>query len=203
MIKTVIDNLNIDANYIFIVQKEHVELYNLDLQLKLINPKCKIILTEGLTEGAACTALLAKDYIDNSDHLLIANSDQYVEWNSCDFMNFNLSNIDGSILTFHAPDRNPKWSYVKEENNKVTYVAEKQAISDIATVGIYWYNKGSDFVKYAESMIEKNIRVNNEFYIAPVYNEMISDGKQVKKYHCNKMFGLGTPEDLNEYLKQK
>lgn len=203
MIKTVIDNLNIDANYIFIVQKEHVELYNLDLQLKLINPKCKIVLTEGLTEGAACTALLAKEYIDNSDHLLIANSDQYVEWNSCDFMNFNLSNIDGSILTFHAPDRNPKWSYVKEENGKVTYVAEKQAISDIATVGIYWYNRGSDFVKYAESMIRQDIRVNNEFYIAPVYNEMISDGKQVKKYHCNRMFGLGTPEDLKEYLKQK
>lgn len=201
MIKTVINNLNIEANYIFLVQKEHIELYNIDLLLKLIVPNCKVIITEGLTEGAACTALLAEKLIDDSNHLLIVNSDQFVEWNSCEFMNFNLCNkIDGSILTFLAKDRNPKWSYVKEENEYITYVAEKQPISDLATVGIYWYNKGSDFVKYAKQMISKNIRVNNEFYIAPVYNEMLADGKQVKKYHCNKMWGLGTPEDLDLYL---
>jgi len=103
--------------------------------------------------------------------------------------------VDGGILTFKAT--HPKWSFAKvDEYGYVTEVAEKNPISDIATVGVYYWAKGSDYVKYAEQMIEKNIRVNNEFYVAPVYNEAILNGLKFKPYHINKMWGLDTPEDL-------
>ena len=201
MIQVVIENLNINANFIYIVQKEHYEKYNLKYLLNLITPNCEIVQVDGLTEGAACTTLLAKEYIDNDKHLLIANSDQFIDWDSNNFYYSVVGdNIDGSILTFKAT--HPKWSFVKlDEEGYVTELAEKKPISDIATVGIYYWNKGSDYVKYAEHMIEKNIRVNNEFYVAPVYNEAIEGGKKIKTYNIEKMWGLGTPEDLNHFIE--
>jgi dTDP-glucose pyrophosphorylase len=201
MIQVVIENLNIKANFIYIVQKEHYEKYNLKYLLNLITPNCEIVQVDGVTEGAACTTLLAKEYINNNKHLLIANSDQFVEWDSNSFYySMTNDNLDGGMLTFKAT--HPKWSFVKlNENGYITEIAEKKPISDIATVGVYYWNKGSDYVKYAEQMIEKNIRVNNEFYVAPVYNEAISDGFKFKPYNIEKMWGLGTPEDLKNYLE--
>jgi HAD superfamily hydrolase (TIGR01509 family) len=201
MIQVVIENLNIKANFIYIVQKEHYEKYNLKYLLNLITPNCEIVQVDGVTEGAACTTLLAKEYINNNKHLLIANSDQFVEWDSNSFYySMTNNNLDGGMLTFKAT--HPKWSFAKlNENGYITEIAEKKPISDVATVGIYYWNKGSDYVKYAEQMIEKNIRVNNEFYVAPVYNEAISDGFKFKPYNIEKMWGLGTPEDLKNYLE--
>jgi len=201
MIQHVVNNLNINANYIYIVQKEHYEKYNLYSFLNAITPNCKIIQVDKLTEGACCTTLLSEQYIDNENPLLIANSDQYIEWNSGEYYHsLNTRGIDGSILVFK--NNHPKWSYVKcDEYGNVTELREKEVISDNATVGIYYWKKGSDYVKYSKQMIQKNIRVNNEFYVAPVYNEAIQDGKIIKTYHIDKMWGLGTPEDLNYYLK--
>ena len=201
MIQVVIENLNIKANFIYIVQKEHYEKYNLKYLLNLITPNCEIVQVDGITEGAACTTLLAKEYINNNKHLLISNSDQFVEWDSNSFYySMTNDNLDGGMLTFKAT--HPKWSFAKlNENGYITEIAEKKPISDIATVGIYYWNKGSDYVKYAEQMIEKNIRVDNEFYVAPVYNEAISDGFKFKPYNIEKMWGLGTPEDLKNYLE--
>ena len=79
-------------------------------------------------------------------------------------------------------------------------VAEKKVISANATVGVYYWKKGSDYVSFAESMIKKNIRVNNEFYVCPVFNEAIKDGKKIKTFDIEKMWGLGTPEDLSIFL---
>lgn len=203
MIELVVNNLNIEANYIYLVQKQHFETYNLKYLLNLITPNCKIVLVDGVTEGAACTALLAKEYIDNENPLLIANSDQYVEWNSNESM-YAMDNdeIDGGILTFKS--RHPKWSYAAiNDVGMVTEVAEKKVISENATCGIYFWKRGNDFVKYAEQMIDKNIRTNNEFYICPVYNEAIQDGKKIKIKEIYKMWGLGTPEDLDYFLKNK
>lgn len=202
MIQVVVENLNIDANYIFLVQKEHYEKYNLKHLLTLIKPNCTIIQVDGLTEGAACTALLAKDFIDNNNPLLIANSDQYIKWDSNETMySFRNSNIDGGMLVFES--LHPKWSFAKLDNNGfISEVAEKNPISNIASTGIYFYSKGSDFVKYAEQMIEKNIRVNNEFYICPVYNEFIKDGKKLNLKYVDEMWGIGTPEDLNFALNK-
>jgi HAD superfamily hydrolase (TIGR01509 family) len=201
MIQVVVDNLNIDANYIFLVQKSHREKYNLDTLLKLITPECRIVEVDGLTEGSAVTTLLAKEYINNNSPLLLANSDQFLEWDSNEFMyKMNESNVDGSIVTFTAT--HPKWSFAKVENGYVTEVAEKNPISNIATVGIYYWAKGSDYVKYAEQMISKNIRTNNEFYICPIFNEAIQDNKKVKTFHIEKMWGLGTPEDLRYFIEK-
>jgi HAD superfamily hydrolase (TIGR01509 family) len=203
MIQVVVDNLNIDANYIYIVQKKHREQYNLDTLLNLITPNCKIVEVDGLTEGAACTALLAKEYIDNDAPLFFANSDQFVEWDSNEFMyKMQETNADGGIVTFKAI--HPKWSFVRiDKNELVIEVAEKNPISDIATVGYYYWKYGSDFVKYAEQMIEKNIRVNTEFYVCPVFNEAIQDNKQIRIFNTKAMWGLGTPEDLKYYLENK
>jgi HAD superfamily hydrolase (TIGR01509 family) len=201
MIEVVVENLNVDANFIFIIQKQHIEKYNVDSMLKFLYPGCKIVEVESLTEGAACTVLLAKDYIDNKESLLIANSDQFIEWNSLEFLyKMNEQNLDAGIVSFEAS--HPKWSYARiDENNFVVEVAEKNPISDIATVGIYYWKHGSDFVKYAEKMIDKNIRVNNEFYVCPVFNEAILDNKKIKTFNISNMWGLGTPEDLDYFLK--
>ena len=203
MIQVVVENLNLDANYIYVVQKKHREQYNLDTLLNLITPGCQIVETDGITEGAACTALLAKEFINTDAPLFFANSDQFVEWDSNEFMyKMQETNADGGIVTFKAT--HPKWSFAKEnELGLVTEVAEKNPISDLATVGYYFWKHGSDFVKYAEKMIEQNIRVNNEFYVCPVFNQAINDSKQIRTFTAKTMWGLGTPEDLDFYIKNK
>jgi len=200
MIQVVVENLNIEANYIFLVQKEHYEKYNLKYMLNLIAPNCTIVQVDGMTEGAACTTLLAQEFIDNDEPLIMANSDQFVEWNSNECMYaFKADNIDGGILTFEAT--HPKWSYAKlDDNGFVSEVAEKKVISNQATVGVYYWNKGSDYVKYARQMIHKDIRTNGEFYVCPVFNEAIGDGKKIRVKQIQKMWGIGTPEDLNYFL---
>lgn len=202
MIQRVVENLSYkDAEYIFLVRKSHMEKYSgLTGTLRQIAEKIKIVVVDSLTEGAACTALLAKDLIDTQEDLLIANSDQIIEYEPNNFWLIkNISNVDSIVFTFEAT--HPKWSFVKvNEQGFVTEVAEKTPISNIATCGIYWYQHGSDFVKYAEQMVKKNIRVNNEFYIAPVFNELIQDHKKLIPFYVHKMWGIGTPEDLEFYL---
>jgi HAD superfamily hydrolase (TIGR01509 family) len=203
MIQVVVENLNIDAQHIFIVQKDHYEKFHLKTLLNLVSPGCKIVQVDGVTEGAACTTLLAKEHIDNDYPLLIANSDQFVEWDSNEFMYSMVADgIDGGVLTFRST--HPKWSFAAlDESGYITRIAEKEPISDIATVGIYYWTKGSDYVTSAEKMIEQNIRVNNEFYVAPVYNEAIDHGKKFKVFDVKKMWGIGTPEDLDIFLNSE
>ena len=203
MIQLVIESLGLKANFIFIVQKKHQKKYNVSSILKILAPKCKIIYLDSMTEGAACTSLLAKKFINNSNPLIIANSDQFIEWNSCQIMyKFYTKKIDGGILVFDSI--HPKWSYAKiNKSNYVCEVAEKKVISRNATVGVYYWRKGNDYIKYAEKMIKKNIRVNNEFYICPVYNEAIKDKKKIIIEDVKKMWGLGTPEDLDFFIKKK
>ncbi len=202
MIQVVVDNLNIQANYIFIVQKAHYEKYNLETVLNMVAPGCTIVQTEGITEGAACTTLLAKEHIDNEEPLIIANSDQFVEWNSNEVLYaFTTEGVDGGILCFNST--HPKWSYAKlDDDGFVSEVAEKQPISTNATVGIYYWSRGSLYVNSAERMIERDIRTNNEFYVCPAYNELVEDGGKirVKTIEEDGMWGLGTPEDLKHFL---
>jgi len=203
MIQVVVENLDFDCEYIFLIRKEHISRYPglLDSLSRITNDKFKYVEVDGLTEGAACTALLAENLIDSDEDLLIANSDQYIDYESLNFhMLKNLTSVDGIVFSFNAV--HPKWSFVKTNaRGYVTEVAEKKPISNIATCGIYWYRHGSDFVSCAKQMIEKDIRVNNEFYIAPVYNELINSGKTLIPFYVNKMWGIGTPEDLRYFLK--
>lgn len=202
MIEVVTKNIapKCEHRFIYICQQEHLEKYALAERLEKISPNCKIVTVDHITEGAACTVLLAENYIDNDDPMMIANSDQFVDTDINEYL-AAMGNNDGLIMTMPADD--PKWSFIKyDENGYVTMVREKEVISNEATVGIYNYAKGADFVKYAKQMIRKNIRVNNEFYVAPVYNEIIEVGARIGYYDIGqKMYGLGTPEDLNAFLE--
>ena len=201
MIQLIIENLNLTGKHIFLCQKEHYEKYALNELLEMLSPNCEIIQIDGITDGAAVTALKAKELINNDEELIIANSDQWINWNPQHFLSFlQNNNADGGVITFIST--HPKWSFVKlNEAGLITEVAEKKPISNIATVGIYYYKHGKTFVEAAEQMITKNIRTNNEFYIAPTFNEIIQNGGKIFHYPIAEMYGLGTPEDLQHFLK--
>ena len=164
----------------------------------------------GLTEGAACTVLLTERYIDNYDPLLIVNGDQYIEGLDIDTFLDYAKDYHGCIMTFDvAPDDPPKWSYVKYGSDliSIAQVAEKKKISGEATCGIYYFRHGRDFLRAAHAMITKDIRTNGEFYLCPVYNEMLEYGLTIAAWNVNdngaKMHGLGTPEDLEKFLAHR
>lgn len=199
MIQVAVENINTEARYIYIVQKEHYEKYHLKTLLNLITPNCEIIQVDGVTEGAACTVLLAEQFINNDSQLFIANSDQFVEWDSNQFFySMQGDSVDAGLATFESS--HPKWSFAKlDKDGFVCEVAEKNPISNIASVGFYWYKHGKDFVSGAKKMILNNKRVNNEFYVCPVLNELIDMGKKVKIHNVSRMWSLGTPEDLTYF----
>tara|TARA_B110000196_G_scaffold263988_1_gene236377 strand:- start:215 stop:976 length:762 start_codon:yes stop_codon:yes gene_type:complete len=194
---------NKDFNYIFIVRKEHCEEYNIDKKLKNIVPKCNIIEIDYLTDGQACSALLGEQYFDNDDPLFIANSDNYFNWDFTRFItSMKESTVDASVVTIEDDTKNTAWSYAKiDEEGFITETAEKKPISNHALVGCFYWKIGSDFVKYTNQMIDKDIRTNNEFYIAPVYNEAIKDNKKCVIYNIEGFKPLGTPEELDDFLK--
>lgn len=210
MIKWVIENLQVPGAYFtLIARQEHLEAEkDLVRQLEQEFP-LRFISVNQLTEGTACTVLFARQYINNDTPLLIANSDQWVEFSLAEMLaDARNRKLEGSILTFTDKEKNPKWSFAKtDDNGLVTEVKEKVVISDKATVGIYYFTRGSDFVNAAIDMIVHNDRVNNEFYTCPVYNWMIRDQKKIGIFDVEfeDMHGLGTPEDLSlflDYLKK-
>ena len=208
MIARVIDNLYYPgAKYILIGRSEHLEKESELVNEIKANYNAEFIEIDKLTEGTACTVLFARKYIDNDNPLLIANSDQLVDISVQEYIDDCLGKgMDGTLLTFKDAELNPKWSLAKtDENGLVTEVQEKKAISEFATVGIYFFSKGKDFVDHAIDMIINNDRVNNEFYTCPVYNYSIKDGRKIIIYNIlqEQMHGLGTPEDLEAYLKQQ
>lgn len=200
MIEAVVQSLGIDGNYIYVVQEDHYRDYDLEVKLNQITPGCTIVRIKGTTEGAASTSLYAKKYIDMQLPLIIANSDQILSWDSKKFIDdMKVNQALGSIAVFKAS--HPKWSYVRPgDGARVIEVAEKKVISDLASVGVYAWASGAKYVEYAEQMIDKGIKTNNEYYICPVYNEALHDGKKITYSMVNAMYGIGTPEDLEAYL---
>jgi len=207
MIELVIRNLKptCDHKFICICQREHCEKYDLhNIIGNATDNKFEIVKINGITQGAACTVLLATQYINNDNNLMIANCDQFIETDINDFIKeARNEKSDGLIMTFRAS--HPKWSYARIDTaGKVLETAEKKVISNKATVGLYYFKKGRDFVEGAQSMIYKDIRYNKEFYVCPVYNELIIREKNVYIYDIDsaKMHGLGTPEDVSLFLKK-
>ncbi len=209
MIERVLANLKVnDAKYTLIAREDHVIAETSSIKYLKNNYNCDILTVKNLTEGAACTILLACKTINNDKPLLLANSDQMVEMDVNDYINDSLKRkLDGSILTFFS-DHN-KWSYAKiGADGYLLALREKEVISTNATVGLYYFQRGSDFVNSAVQMIANNDRVNNEFYTAPAYNYAVKDQLKIGIYEIAEslMYGLGTPEDLGiylEYLKEK
>lgn len=207
MIDYVIKNITPECahRFIFLCLQEHLDRYGLKKHLEEMAPGCEIVPVDHVTEGAACTVLLAEKFINNNDALMIANSDQYVDIKIDDYIAKG-EGQDGLIMTMFADD--PKWSFIKfDADGYVTMVREKEVISNEATVGIYNFAHGKDFVNYAHKMMERNLRVNNEFHVAPVYNMMIEDGKKIAYYNVGAvddgMYGLGIPADLDRFLKNE
>jgi NDP-sugar pyrophosphorylase family protein len=191
--------------FTFLVLKDQVDQFGFDRLLHRIDRSARIVTVDTVTEGAACTVLLARAAIDNDDPLMLANSDQWVDMDIDEYLAaVDGSGADGLIMTMTADD--PKWSYVGlDSRGRVNRVVEKQVISPEATVGIYNFRRGRDFVWAADEMIRQNRRVNNEFYVAPVYNEMIARGARIDVYSVGsvseRMWGLGTPADLELFIR--
>ncbi len=210
MISWVVQNLGVEARYTFVIRREFEETYAAQDYLRSIAPDCQLVSINRTTEGAACTVLLTEDFINDDEPLIIINSDQYIEFEGCptafkfifDFLYSPAeAHLDGKISTFDGKGH-PKWSYAKlGDDGIVTEVREKDPFSEHATTGLYMWRRGSDFVRYAKQMIQKNIRVNNEFYVVPVFNEAIADGKKIGICPCTRMWGIGVPEDLDYFLQ--
>lgn len=204
MIKVVVDNLRPEREhrFIFVCQKEHIKNYDLENKLfEYTGEENTVILgIDYMTEGQVCTALVAKQYFDNDDPLMCANSDQWIDFDINKYLDYmDQKDLDGLIMTMKSSDS--KWSFAKtDKSGYVIETAEKMPISDDATVGIYNFRHGRELVIAAEKMIDENIRVNNEFYICPCYNYMIKKGKKIGIYSIGReyggMYGLGIPYDL-------
>ncbi|HCC49261.1 MAG TPA: glycosyl transferase family 2 [Elusimicrobia bacterium] len=189
--------------FIFLCLAEHIAAHGLDAILQRLAPGCAVLPVNEVTGGAACTVLLAKDLIDNGEPLMIANSDQLVDADIDAYLDA-AGEADGLIMTMRADD--PKWSFVRLDGaGRAVEVAEKRVISNEATVGVYNFRRGCDFVEAAEGMIGKGLRVNGEFYVAPVYNELIAAGRSIAVYNVGAefdgMYGLGIPADLDRFAK--
>jgi dTDP-glucose pyrophosphorylase len=208
MILRVLENLALpNARYILVARREHIQV-----EVELVRNiqeqyNATFVPIDGLTEGTACSILYARHLINDDTPLIIANSDQIVDFDPEKFVDDCLcQNLDGSILTFEDPIRNPKWSFACiDDNGLVCEVREKQPISEHATVGIYLFRRGADFVDAAIEMMLRQDRVNNEYYTCPTYNYLIEKGCRIVIYNipASSMHGIGTPEDLDIYLKLK
>jgi len=208
MITRVMENLYVaGAHFILVAQQEHLEK-EADL-VKEIQGQYNVdfVSINGVTEGTACTVLLAQEFINNDDQLLIANSDQIVDMEISDFIKDAKKRLlDGSILCFRDETRDPKWSFAKTNTNGlVTKVKEKEAISDMATVGIYYFSTGRSFIEGAKKMIDADDRVNGEFYTCPTYNYLIQNKLNIGVHLLDQkqMHGLGTPQDLKIYIEEE
>ena len=205
MLSHVIENVHsASASITVLLRQEHMDSY--PRPTEAIRAKVdRIVPVSQVTEGTASTILLSKKIIDGIDPLLIANSDQLVRFDIDHFVNdCRLRMLDGSILVFRDPSMSPKWSFVRvSDDGLVLEVAEKTPISDLATVGIYLFSSGSAFIDSAIDMIVANDRTNGEFYTCPVYNYMIKRGAKIGVYEIpiEAMHGLGTPTDLDRFLK--
>jgi len=161
------------CRYIFVIRKEDADRFHFESVLKLLSPDAEVVIAEGLTHGAACTALLAVELIDNDEPLLIVNGDQVVELSydrAIDF--FEQQSFDAGTVVFDSV--HPRWSYVRlDKSDHVVEAAEKRPISRNATAGLYYYAKGSDFVSASKEMIRKDAHVGEAFYVCPTFNEML------------------------------
>jgi len=205
MIEVVLKNLAPPppARFTFVCRKEHVTQFYLGDMLRLITPEGRVLALENETAGALCSVLLAMDQIPPDDEVLVANGDQFIDADLDGFYSAcRQPDIDGCLLTFTAT--HPRWSFAKtNDRNQVIAVAEKRPISKQATVGLYYFRRASDLAAAAEKMILKGLTTSGQFFVCPVYNELILAGKNITTHHLpeGSMHSLGTPEDFEGFLK--
>ena len=202
MIELVVENLRPqeEHRFVFVCRKDHLAKYALADVLRVLSPGSVVVRMDGPTAGALCSVLLGLQSVDPDGELLVANADQVVSASVDGFLGEARSQeVDGAIIVF--PSTHPKWSYVRVEDGLVVAAAEKRPISSLATAGLYYFARVGTFWSAAEGMLLKNASVRSEFYVCPVYNEMILAGKRVTTYAIGReqMHSLGTPEDVERY----
>lgn len=189
-----------ECNKIFVIRRDTVDNNNMDeiLRSKFGNDII-IVIAETETEGTVSSCLLAEEYIDNDLPLSITTLDMYFEPH---FDPSDIDNSDGTVLTFNAD--NPAYSYSELGNDGyVVRTAEKEVISNHAHAGLYHFSKGSEFVRLAKEMIKRNIRVKNEFYVAPLYNLFIEEGKKISILPIDRLWCMGTPDERKHFLEEE
>lgn len=178
--------VGISTTFTWVFKKEDVQKFHLKKIVLQFDPTANVIAIEGDTAGAACTALLATELIDNEEPLVIMNGDELIDIDFREPLNF-FSNRGYSAGALVFDSVHPRYSYVKlDEEDLVVQAAEKDPISRIATAGFYWYNQGKDFVCAAKTMIKKQYVHHVPFYICPVFNELILAGKKIGVYLIDK-----------------
>jgi NDP-sugar pyrophosphorylase family protein len=205
MIELVLQNLAPPqpAKFTFICRKEHLSQFYLRDMLRLLAPGCEVISLENETGGALCSVLLAVDQLDLEGEVLIANGDQFISTSLEPFyQECRKPGLDGCILTFTAT--HPRWSFAKTDaEGNVTAVAEKRPISKQAAAGLFYFRRAKDLVEASERMILKGLTTSGQFFVCPVYNELILAGKKLRTHHLpdGTMHSLGTPEDVEVFIK--
>lgn len=189
---------------IFIALQAHQIHFKIRDKLEQVYGKgLKVVFINTVTRGAAETVLKARDFIDNEEQLIVSDSDHFLDGQALQEGIRKYPEADGLIPVFRVPEKNPKWSYSRlNDGGFVDLVAEKIPISEWANIGAYYFKKGKDFVQGAEEMVRQNELTNNEFYVAPVYNKLIEKGKKIRLVYPKYVYGLGTPEDLEFFVKK-
>jgi dTDP-glucose pyrophosphorylase len=191
--------LRLARRIVFICQREHLDAgLAADIRQRYGTDGVHVLPLDGVTEGQACTVLEARALIASDEPLIVYNADTYCRTDLESTLPRLSSDVDGVIGVFDAPG--DKWSFARcDADGRVVETAEKRRISDLATTGLYHFSRGGDFVSYAGAMIAANDRVNGEFYVAPIYNHMIADGRHVVVDRAREVWVLGTPEDLQHF----
>jgi dTDP-glucose pyrophosphorylase len=206
LIEMVVNNLAFSEDhvqFIFVVSDADCRKFHFDSTLNLITEgRCRIIRLEKETRGSACSALMAIDHLSNDTPLLIANSDQIFE-DSIAHLIADFRTVDAGVVTFESV--HPRWSYVRlDAEGKVVEAAEKRPLSHHAIAGLYYFRRGRDFVDAAMQMIHKDENVNGNYFIAPVLNQMILAGKdiRVKQIDNANYHTFYTPQKIKEYERK-
>lgn len=167
------------AQFTFVFNREEISKYHLNDICSLIDDRAKVVTIEGVSQGAACTALYSAIDFDESESLLVMNANQLVDvdlGNEIDL--FESNNIDAAVFVFESA--HPRYSYVRINSEKlVIEAAEKRPISRLATTGVFWFKRSGDFVYAVQQMIRKNAAVDGNFYVAPALNELVLLGKKI------------------------
>lgn len=183
VISWILNNIKIDANYIFILKETPYTIRLQDI-LKSMVPNCKIIITKTSTQGSACSILLAENIINNSIPLLVANDNQWLDWDPEEFvLDFLVKENPSKIklATFISNGSN-RFKYVQlDENDNIVYVRHDKPISPFAITGISIWRHGEDFIRCAHKMISCNKRIKGEFCADLITNEMLDEIKHLNK----------------------
>jgi dTDP-glucose pyrophosphorylase len=192
--------LELASRVIFICLAEHLQHRELeqDIRRRYKSFELAIISLDEVTEGQVCTVLKAERLIDNAESLLIYNADTYCRTNLATRLPKLPESVAGLLGVFRAAG--DQWSFARtDDGGRIIETAEKRRISDWASTGLYYFRRGHDFVDHARRMIADNERVNNEFYVAPIYNRMIAAGAEIWIDPAEEVWALGTPDDLRRF----